>query len=413
MLRRPASVNDATWKGNRLNEQDAFPLTWRTRAVHAGENRDGAARPLVTPIYQSSVFAAADAGISAARHEADQPNYSRDRFPNVRELEQAVAELEGAEAGCAASSGMAAISLVFLTFLSAGDHAVLAQGAYCDTENLFDQVLSRFGVQVTLVDATDPADVEQAMRPETRVLFVETIANPSMQVPDLDALSQITARHKVIMAVDNTFATPVFCRPLKHGADLVVHSATKFLGGHHDLTAGVVVGRQALVQRTWKTGYLIGAVPGAMDAWLTVRGIRTLASRMTWINETAREVARYLTEHRAVSEVRYPGLATGKDADVTGRILPDGSGGMLAFRVDGGDDAAKAFIRRLCLIAYAPSLGGTGTTICFPPRTLDALREPRHAEGWLRLSVGLESPADLMGDIEQAFDSHEGDGHTR
>jgi cystathionine beta-lyase/cystathionine gamma-synthase len=396
-----------------LSDRETLPLSRRTRTVHAGENRDDAVRPLVTPIYQSTVFAVDDASRSAARHEADQPNYSRDRFPNVRELEQAVADLEGADAGCATSSGMAAISLVFLSLLSAGDHVVLGQGGYCDTEDLIDQVMARFGVAVTLVDATDPAAVELALRPETRLVFVETIANPSMQVPDLDALGAIMARHNALLMVDNTFATPVFCRPLEHGADLVVHSATKFLGGHHDLTAGVVVGGQDLVQRIRNTGYLIGTVPGAMDAWLALRGIRTLAPRMAWINETAGEIAGFLEDHLAISMVRYPGLATGKDAAVADRILPDGAGGMLAFQVAGGDGVAEAFLRRLRLVAYVPSLGGVTTTICFPPRTLDGQREPRQSDGWLRLSVGLESPADVIADIAQALAGDEGDGHTR
>jgi cystathionine beta-lyase/cystathionine gamma-synthase len=205
----------------------------------------------------------------------------------------------------------------------------------------------------------------------------------------------------------------VFCRPLEHGADLVVHSATKFLGGHHDLTAGVVVGGQDLVQRIRNTGYLIGTVPGAMDAWLALRGIRTLAPRMAWINETAGEIAGFLEDHLAISMVRYPGLATGKDAAVADRILPDGAGGMLAFQVAGGDGVAEAFLRRLRLVAYVPSLGGVTTTICFPPRTLDGQREPRQSDGWLRLSVGLESPADVIADIAQALAGDEGDGHTR
>jgi methionine-gamma-lyase len=359
---------------------------------------------VVTPIYQSTAFAVDEARLSTARHAADEPSYSRDRFPNARELELAVADLEGADAGCAAASGMAAISLVFLTFLAASDHLVLARGAYCDTEDLVAQVLARFDVRATLVDMTDPAAVEAAIEPRTRLLFVETIANPTMQVPDLDALAAIAARHDALLVVDNTFATPVLCHPLEHGADLVVHSATKFLGGHHDLTAGVVAGSSDLIGQVRRTAYLLGTLPSTMDAWLALRGIRTLAPRMAWITQTAGQVARWLESHPVVGNVRYPGLDTG---EVVARMLPDGAGGMLAFRVEGGDAAAEAVIRRLRLIPYVPSLGGTGTTICFPPRTLATRQGARAGEGWLRLSVGLESPEDLIADLAQALEGDE------
>lgn len=378
-------------------------LSQRTRSVHAGENHEDGTRPLVTPIYQSTAFSADEASFSSERSAGGQPNYSRDRFPNVREFEQAVADLERAEAGCAASSGMAAISLVLFTFLSAGDHVILVEGSYCDTGELLDQVLVRFDVSVTVVDAMDAAAMERAVTPRTRVMMVETIANPSMRVPDLDRIAEIADRHGVLLCVDNTFATPVLCRPLEHGAHLVVHSATKFLGGHHDLTAGVVVGGQDLVNRLQKTGYLVGSLPGAMDAWLALRGIRTLAPRMSWITRTAHEVAGVLVDHPAVSQVRYPALATGDDAKVVARMLPDGAGGMLAVQLAGGDAATEAFIHHLQLIPYVPSLGGTITSVCFPPRTLAARQAHGGADGWLRFSIGLESPDDLIADITRAL----------
>lgn len=378
-------------------------LSQRTRSVHAGENHDGASRPLVTPIYQSTVFSADEVRASSSRHGPETPSYSRDRFPNVREFEQAVADLEGAEAGCAASSGMSAISLVLLTFLAAGDHVVLAEGSYCDTGELLDRVLGKFGVDVTVVNATDTDAIERSITSRTRLLMVETISNPLMSVPDLDHLAAIADRHDVILCVDNTFATPVFCQPLTHGAHLVIHSATKFLGGHHDLTAGVVVGSQDLIDQLQKTSYLVGTLPGAMDAWLALRGIRTLAPRMSWIAQTAGEVAKALYDHPGVHQVRYPGLLNGVDEEIVARMLPDGAGGMLAFQLTGGDAASEAFIRQLCLIPYVPSLGGTSTSICFPPRTLAARQDCRGAGGWLRLSIGLESPGDLIADITQAL----------
>lgn len=378
-------------------------LSQRTRSVHAGENHDDGTRPLVTPIYQSTAFSADEASFSTARSAAGQPNYSRDRFPNVREFEQAVADLEGAEAGCAASSGMAAISLVLFTFLSAGDHVILVEGSYCDTGELLDQVLGRFGVDVSVVDAMDVDQMERAITPRTRLMMVETIANPSMRVPDLDRIAEIADRHDVLFCVDNTFATPLLCRPLEHGAHLVVHSATKFLGGHHDLTAGVVVGERDLVDSLQKTGYLVGSLPGAMDAWLALRGLRTLAPRMSWITRTADQVAGALVNHPAVIQVRYPALTTGDDAEVVARMLPEGAGGMLAVQLAGGDAVTEAFIHHLQLIPYVPSLGGTITSVCFPPRSLAARRACRGADGWLRFSIGLESPEDLIADITQAL----------
>jgi methionine-gamma-lyase len=380
-------------------------LSLRTRAVHAGESRAGDARPVVTPIYQSTAFATDEAAVSTQRHADGLPSYSRDRFPNARELEEAVAALEGAEAGCATSSGMAAISMLLLTFLRAGDHVLLAEGSYCDTGDVLDQVFQKFDVKVSLVDVRDIDAVERAITLRTRLLLAETIANPSIVVPDLDRLAGIAGRHGVLLCVDNTFATPVLCRPLEHGADLVIHSATKFLGGHHDLTSGVIVGSHALVEEVWKTAYLIGATPGAMDAWLAVRGIRTLAPRMAWISKAAEDVARSIGNHPALEEVRYPALFIGEEAAVASRMLPDGAGGMLTIRVTGGDAAAEEVIRRLKLISYVPSLGGAGSSVSFPPRTLRERENPRTGEGWLRFSIGLESADDLIADITQALDA--------
>lgn len=388
-------------------------LTQRTRAVHVGENRDGGSRPLVTPIYQSTAYAFDEAVFSSTRSDLGEPNYSRDRFPNVRELEQAVADLEGADAGCAASSGMAAISLLCLTFLSAGDHVVLAEGSYCDTVELLNDIFGKFGVKVSIVDVSDSNMVERAIRPQTRFLLAETIANPSMTVPDLDALAEVAHRHDVLFCVDNTFATPIFCRPVEHGADLVVHSATKFLGGHHDLTAGMVVGSPTLIDQVQRTGYLVGTLPGAMDAWLALRGIRTLAPRMTWIARTAEVVARALGDQPTVKQVRYPGSTFGQDAEVIRRMLPDGASGMLAIQLAGGDVATEKFIASLDLIPYVPSLGGVTTSVCYPPRSLEAREQERQADGWLRFSIGLESPEDVIADITQALAAVEDENRGR
>src|SRR5699024_9571927 len=241
--------------------------------------------------------------------------------------------------------------------------------------------------------------------PATRLVLIETIANPAIVVPDIDAVAAIAHESGALLVVDNTFATPVFCHPLDHDADLVIHSATKFLGGHHDLTAGIVIGAPELIDDVRKPADLIGATPGTMDAWLAVRGIRSLAPRMTWIAETAEHIARALADHPRVENVRYPALFTGEDADIAHRMLPDGSGGMLTIRIAGGDPSAEEVVRRLRLIPYVPSLGGVETSVSFPPRTLRERESARTGAGWLRFSIGLESPDDLLADITQALES--------
>ena len=379
------------------------PFSLRTRTIHSGEDRSEPVRPLSQPIFQSSAYAVEDFQMLTERQMADPPlpNYSRDHFPNVVALERAVADLEGAEDGYAVSSGMAAISLVLLALLSADDHIVIADGSYCDTEALLQRVLGRFNVHYTPVHLADTEALEAAITPRTRLIFAETIANPGMQVVDIDRIATIAHRNGVLLVVDNTFATPVLCRPLEHGADIVVHSATKFLGGHHDLSAGVIVGTHGTLQAIRENGYLLGSLVGAMDAWLALRGIRTLAPRMAWICETATQVAQMLSTHPLVAEVSFPGLAEGDQREIASRMLPHGYGGMIRFRLRDGQAAAEGVLRGLHMIPYAPSLGGTETTICHPPSSLPC----SYKDGCLRLSIGLESADDVIGDLQQALSS--------
>ncbi|MDP9366524.1 MAG: aminotransferase class I/II-fold pyridoxal phosphate-dependent enzyme, partial [Chloroflexota bacterium] len=366
-------------------------------------------RPLSEPIALSTVFVFRDPALADRRQTADppEPNYGRDGLLNVRTLERAVAGLEGAEDAHATASGMAAIALVFLASLSAGDHVVVSADCYCDTTALLTHELGRFGVAASFVDAADPDAVRRALTPRTRLVYVETISNPAMKLADLPRLAEIAHDRNALLCVDNTFATPLLCRPLEHGADLVLHSATKYLGGHHDLTAGVVAGRRSLLDSIRRCGYRFGPTLGPMDAWLAVRGLHTLAPRIAWISETTATVAGFLRAHPAVAGVRYPGLPDHPQAELARRLLPDGAGGMLAFDPAGGADAADALIRRLRLIPYAPSLGGTTTTVCYPPRDVRGAhggdRDGSYCCSTLRLSVGLEAAADLIADLEQAL----------
>ncbi|HEX5498321.1 MAG TPA: PLP-dependent transferase, partial [Thermomicrobiales bacterium] len=231
------------------------------------------------PISLSAVYACRDPAIADARSAADPPlpNYGRDGTPNVRALERAVAELEGADDAHAVASGMAAIALTALTHLAAGRHVVASADCYGDARRLLADELSRFGVRCTLVDMTDRAAVDGAVAADTAMIYAETIANPSMKLTDVAALAETARRRGALLCIDNTFATPALCQPLRHGADLVVHSATKFLGGHHDLTAGVVAGRGDLIAAIRRCSQLYGPTLGPVDAWLALRGIRTLA----------------------------------------------------------------------------------------------------------------------------------------
>ena len=382
----------------------------RTRAAHSGEVASAVVRPLVEPIAPSTVFAFRDPALANDRRAADppEPNYGRDGLPNVAALERAIADLEGATHAHASASGMAAISLTFLAHLGVGDHVVASTDCYCDTQALLREEMFRFGVETTFVDAADLEAVRGAMTPRTRLVYAETISNPAMKLVDLGGLAEIAHAGGAILCIDSTFATPLLCRPLEHGADLVIHSATKYLGGHHDLTGGVVAGRRDLLDPIQRCGYRFGPTLGPFDAWLALRGMKTLAPRMAWISATAAEVAAFLNGHPGVACVRYPGLPDHPQSALAGRLLPDGAGGMIAFDLQAGTAATAAMIRGLRLIPYAPSLGGPTTTVSYPPRDLSTL--PAEDEGTyccatLRLSVGLEAAADIVHDLARALDA--------
>lgn len=378
----------------------------RTRSVQGGHYNGDRAWPVTPPIVTSTAYASHDPDEMLGRMRQGEPTYNRDHFPNARQLEALVAGLEGAEAGYATSSGMAAIALVALAMLSQGDHIVLGAGGYSDTEELITRELPRFGIACSVVDVGDLDAVRDTIRPGTSMIFAETIANPAITVADIPALAAIARERGIPLVIDNTLPTPALCRPMEHGADLVVHSVTKYLGGHHDLSAGVVVGSERRMERIRQVGYLLGGVPGAHDAALAVRGIRTLVPRIVWISETARRLTAYLCDRPEVASVRYPGLEGRGDADLAARLLPDGAGGVFVVEL-GGDDpvgTAASLVRNLRLIPYVASLGGEITTVCYPPRILtDEERAARRGEPSLRFSVGLEDPADLIADLEQAF----------
>lgn len=366
-----------------------------------------AQRPTSVPIYQSATFSATDSDELAAILNDEQAGYAYSRIdnPTSAALAATVAELEGAEAGFALASGMGAIQATILSLAGAGDHIVAGAALYGSTRHLLADVLARLGIETTFVDARGQEAVEAAIRPKTKLLYVETIANPSITVVDIEALAAVGHRRDVTVVVDNTFASPYLCQPLALGADLVIHSATKYLGGHSDVIAGVVVGDAARIRGIRDVQIDTGGTLAPFSAWLVLRGIETLALRMERHCANGLGLARWLEGQAGIRAVLYPGLASHPDAAVASRQLRAG-GGMLALELEGGRAAARAFLDALTIGERTASLGAVFTMAVHPPsmthRQLDAaaLAEAGIPEGLIRVSVGIEDLDDLV----RAFD---------
>jgi cystathionine beta-lyase/cystathionine gamma-synthase len=385
-----------------------------TRAIRAASRVPEVRQtPTAVPIYQTATFAAGDAEELAAVLTGEQPGYAYSRIdnPTVVALGDAVADLHGAEAGIALATGMAAIHAMLLSLLRAGDRLLIGQVGYGTTRTQVDAAFGRLGVDVGDVDTTDLGAVEAALvaRP-TRVLHVETIANPTCVLADLPALADLAHRHGALLTVDNTFASPVVCRPLEHGADLVVESATKYLSGHSDVMGGAVVGPSDRVAAVRSAQIDTGASLGPFAAFLIMRGIATLAVRVERQSRSAAALATMLEGRDGVARVLYPELASHPQHAVASRIL-DLGGAMMAVELDGGREAGRAFFNALRIPERTASLGSVHTMVVHPPtsshRSLDAaaLAQAGIAEGLLRVSVGLEDEADLEADFEQALDA--------
>ena len=387
-------------------------LHLETRAIHARATGLNGSRPLSVPIYQSSVFAFDDA--AACARALDDPGagfaYSRYANPTTQALEAVAADLEGGAAALATSSGMGAINAVLLASLRPGDHVIAQRCLYGGTFAVFATLAARYNIDVSYISGREASEVTAALRPASRLLFLETIANPTIAVSDLPAL--IAAGHEagLTCVVDNTFATPALCRPIEHGADIVVHSATKYLGGHDDVTLGLVVSASEQAHRPlWKYTVELGVAADPFAAWLTLRGLKTLSLRMERHCANAEHLARRLAAHRGVKHVYWPGLPDHPDHAIARRLLT-GFGGMLAFDLAGGRDAGLAFVEGLRLAALAPSLGGAETLVLHPASTSHRQMDPASlsaagiGEGSIRVSAGLEHHDDLWADFEQALD---------
>jgi len=366
-----------------------------TRSIHAGEAPDPATGAHGVPIYQNATYAFRSYDQLAAWRGEGLPHfyYARDGNPTVRCLELKLADLEGAELALAAASGMAAISATLLHLLGDGGHLVASCALYEATKTLLCQDLPRLGVTVSSVDVTDPAAVVAALTPQTRVLFVESFSNPDLQVADLDALSRLTRERGIALVVDNTFLSPALLCPLEHGADLVIHSATKYLAGHGQVLGGIVAGPRETVVAIGRTLSRLGGAMSAMSAWLLLLGIKTLPLRMERHSAGARQLADLLAAHPAVERVNYPGLAGDPGHAAAHRLVGEHYGGMLSFRLRGGEPAARAFVNALRIATLAVSLGEYETLVW-----------PYAGSNLIRVSVGLEDIADLEADFAAALD---------
>lgn len=377
-------------------------MKFATRTIHAGQPPDPTTGATITPIYQTSTFTQEAIG----HHKGYE--YARSGNPTRTALEDCLAALEEGTHGLAFASGSAATAAV-LSMLRPGDHVVAAEDLYGGTYRLFERVYRPLGIDIHYVDGRDPSQVKQAVRSETKLIWVETPTNPLLQLVDLDAIADVTRGSHALLAVDNTFATPYLQQPLLHGADIVVHSTTKYLGGHSDVIGGAIVVREASLHKTLAFYQnAAGAVPGPFDCWLTLRGIKTLPLRMRQHQENAQRVAEFLNEHPRVERTYYPGLPSHPQHQLARRQM-HGFGGMVSLVLPGGRPAAYAFTQRLQIFSLAESLGGVESLACYPAEmthgSIPAEERERRGitAGLVRLSVGVEDVEDLIEDLDRAL----------
>ena len=374
---------------------------FETLAIHAGQAADAQTGAVVTPIYQVSTYKQDGVGGLRGGYE-----YSRSANPTRTALEENLAALEGGRRGLAFASGLAAEDCLLRTILSPGDHVVIPDDAYGGTFRLFAKVAERWGVRWSVANTSDPAAVREAIRPETKAIWVETPSNPMLGITDIEVLADIARHAGARLVVDNTFASPYLQQPLALGADVVVHSTTKYMGGHSDVVGGALVAADAgLGEELAYHQNAMGAVAGPFDAWLVMRGIKTLAVRMDRHSENATKVAELLRSHPRVEQVYYPGLPEHAGHDIAVKQMK-AFGGMVSFRVAGGEEAAVEVCNRARLFTLGESLGGVESLIEHPGRMTHASAAGSALEvpaDLVRLSVGIESADDLLADLRQAL----------
>jgi cystathionine beta-lyase/cystathionine gamma-synthase len=384
-------------KNKRKNRKQ---LGFATRAIHAGQKPDPATGAMALPIYQTTTYAQSAVGVNKGY------TYSRTGNPTVAALEENLAELEGGAGAACFATGMAAITAAF-GLLNSGDHAIVSTVVYGGTPRLCNNILSRYGLKFSYIDTSDPDAVRRAMRENTKIIFIETPANPTLKLSDIRALAEIKGDAKLI--VDNTFLTPAFQLPLELGADVVVHSTTKYIEGHNTTVGGALIPKDPKLLEDYKYFQnAVGTILSPFNAWLTIRGLKTLDLRMRKHSENAQKIAEHLESHPKVSKVLYPGLPSFPQAELA-KKQHRGHGGMLAFELKGGVKAGLKFAKSLSLITLAENLGAIETMVTHPATMTHAAmsKEAREqagiTDGLIRLSVGLEDVNDLIEDLDEAI----------
>ena len=388
-----------------------------TKLIHTGDGQDykkiaqSASVPEVLPVYLTSVFAFDDVPSvdDIYDHKADGYIYSRIKHPNTDAVADILAAAEGAEDALLFSSGMSAIILSILAVVSSGDHIIASPVLYGGVHDFLQNELKRFGVEVMFVDIIND-DIEKYIKPNTKLIYTETICNPLLEVPDLKKTADIAHKHGLLFYVDNTFATSVVVSPYKFGADLVLYSTTKFLGGHSDIVGGAAVGKAEVIAMVRPKLVLYGAVLSPMDAWLLARSLRTLELRVTRHSQNALKVAQFLEKHPKIEKVFYPGLESSPDHERAAAQFNNGLyGGMLSANLRGGEREASIVIASMPTIKYVPSLAGTATTVSYAAKTShraytkEQLDEAGITYGQLRFSIGLEDADDIIAEIDAAL----------
>ena len=383
-----------------LSTQD---LQDSTVAIHGGRTLDSHASSILFPLYQTSTFVHDAVGVDKGF------SYSRVSNPTVDALEKALGALEATPPTVCFRTGMAAITTLFLSVLKSGDHVVISDVVYGGTMRLFREVLDNLGITSTFVDSSDAANVEAAITPSTRIVFIETPGNPTLKLTDIEAISQITKQHSILLAVDNTFLTPLLQKPLELGADISVLSTTKYIDGHNATVGGSLATRdEKLLERFRLIRKTIGTTQAPFEAWLTLQGMKTLPARLRLHCEGASIIAQWLENHPAVEHVFYPGLYSFPQKALAEK-QQRAAGGMIAFELKAGYDATIRALNSVQICSRAESLGGLETLITHPSSTTHADVEPELrkrlgiTDGLVRLSVGLEAPEDIIADLEQAF----------
>jgi len=378
-----------------------------TVAIHGGSEPEHKSGPLATPIFQTSTFGVEDNDEQRRVTHSDR-FYTRYGNPTHTVAEKTIAELEGAEAALLFASGMGAITTTVLALVRAGDHIVAQADLYGGAMKFFSHWLPKFGVETSFVETTRAADFERVVRPNTRLMYLESPTNPTLKLVDLGRAVGIAKQHGLTTLIDNTFATPINQRPIEHGVDIVLHSATKYMAGHSDLIAGVAAGSRKLMEQVWETRTTLGGTMDPHAAFLLLRGLKTLVVRVERHNQNALRVAQFLEKHARVKRVNYPFLASHPQHALAVQQM-SGGGGLLSFEVDGTAEETRRFTESLRMFALAPSLGGVDSLVTLPVVTSHAMVSPEErkqmgiTEQLVRLAIGIENAEDLIADLEQAL----------